>query len=602
MTPRNVNVARRAVQALLLAAVCGMAGATVATDAPPADSDAMLADIAAGERILSYDSRVDIRPDGALEVTERIRVRAEGRDIRRGIYRDVPTRYRDRHGNLVVVDFEVTGVQRNGRDEPYFTERRGNGVRLNTGSETPLAVPADYTYTLQYRTSRQLGFFASHDELYWNAIGHGWVLPIDGGTVDVRLPAPVAVGDIAVDGYSGPEGARGRGFGGRVVAPGVARWTLTAPLAPGEGLTVVMSFPKGVVLAPTRGQRIGWLLHDNRGLLVALGGLLVLLAYCAQRWRAVGRDPAPGIVITRYEPPPGVSPGTLRCLVRMGHDQRAFSADLLASAVDGAVDITRAGPAGDDWTLSRSRGTTSTVEQRVALEALFADADVVTLDTAAGPRLRDALARHAAGLEARCQPALFQRNGRSAAVAAMIAVVASAAAVVWGLGTGTGLLYAGPVIGLMLLLAGMFAWLVKAPTAEGRRLLDEIAGLRSYLDVADRDDLARLPGPGDPPTVDAPRFARLLPYAVALDVEDAWTARFTRSVGAAAADAAIATLPWYHAGTATSADGAAGFARALGSAFTTSIAASATPPGSSSGSSGGGFSGGGGGGGGGGGR
>ena len=63
--------------------------------------------VLAEERILSYDSDIDIRADGSLDVTERITVRAEGQQIRRGIYRDFPTRYKDRFGNRVVVDFEV---------------------------------------------------------------------------------------------------------------------------------------------------------------------------------------------------------------------------------------------------------------------------------------------------------------------------------------------------------------------------------------------------------------------------------------------------------------------------------------------------------------
>ena len=115
-------------------------------------------------------------------------MRAEGSQIRRGIYRDFPTRYRDRYGNRVVVDLKVLGVLRNGEAEPWFTEERDNGVRINTGNDNFLPVPAEYTYTLRYRTTRQLGFFADHDELYWNAIGTGWAFPIDRGTRR-RVPA-----------------------------------------------------------------------------------------------------------------------------------------------------------------------------------------------------------------------------------------------------------------------------------------------------------------------------------------------------------------------------------------------------------------------------
>ncbi|HEX5689443.1 MAG TPA: DUF2207 domain-containing protein, partial [Roseiflexaceae bacterium] len=134
---------------------------------------------AADERIRRYDSVVTVQADGALDVTETIVVTAEGGQIRRGIYRDFPTRYNDRYGNRVAVDLDVVSVERNGRPEPWFIERKNNGVRINTGNDDFLPVPAEHTFTLRYRTTRQLGFFADHDELYWNAIGTGWAFPID---------------------------------------------------------------------------------------------------------------------------------------------------------------------------------------------------------------------------------------------------------------------------------------------------------------------------------------------------------------------------------------------------------------------------------------
>ena len=143
-----------------------------------------------------------------------------------------------------------------------------------------------------------------------------------------------------------------------------------------------------------------------------------------------------------------------------------------------------------------------------------------------------------------------------------------------------------------------FAVLVRAPTPEGRKLLDEIEGLKLYLGVAERDDLARLAGPGAPPQLDAGRFQRLLPFAVALEVEDAWTRQFTVAVGASAAAAATATMAWY---SGAGVGDIAGFTSAIGSGLSSQIASSSSPPGSGSGA-GGGFSGGGGGGGGGGGR
>lgn len=184
------------------------------------------------ERITDYAIEVDVRSDGSLEVLEHITVRAAGDQIRRGIYRDFPTRYRDRHGNAVVVDLEVLSVERDGRPEPWFTERVSNGVRINTGDDDYLpGLPDDFRFTLRYRTTRQLGFFASHDELYWNAIGTGWAFPIEAGRVEVRLPEPVPVDQMKAEGYTGPQGAKGRAYTASVTGPGVAQWELSAPLS-----------------------------------------------------------------------------------------------------------------------------------------------------------------------------------------------------------------------------------------------------------------------------------------------------------------------------------------------------------------------------------
>ena len=78
----------------------------------------------ADERILDYQSDIRIHENGTLTVTETIRVRAEGNNIRRGIYRDFPTSYKDHLGNRFRVDFSVISVRRNGRPEPWHTEKR----------------------------------------------------------------------------------------------------------------------------------------------------------------------------------------------------------------------------------------------------------------------------------------------------------------------------------------------------------------------------------------------------------------------------------------------------------------------------------------------
>jgi hypothetical protein len=555
----------------------------------------------AQERILSYDSTVAVQADGSLDVTETIRVRAEGNAIRRGIYRDFPTRYRDRYGNRVVVGFEPVSVLRDGRAEPWFTERKPNGVRLNTGNDDFLQVPADYTYTLRYRTTRQVGFFADHDELYWNAIGTGWEFPIESGTVDVQLPRAVPVEAMRAEAYTGAQGAKGADYAATLPAPGQAHWQLSRPLGPQEGMSIVLSFPKGIIAPPTKSQRLRWLLQDNRGVLVALVALFAMLAFAWRRWNAIGRDPKPGIVIARYEPPQGYSPAALRFIGKMGGDNRCVSADLLSLAVAGCLRIDRDKRLlGDKWSLQRLHPSVPpdlSASQHALLAGLFRDGEVLELEKENAILLQAAIGAQKKVLEDAYAGRMFRRNLGSVGIAALVGIGGIVLAFLVSGGGGIPLIIGVGVLVVAALIA--FAVLVRAPTPAGRKLLDEIAGLKLYLGVAERDELARMPGPDAPPPLDAERYQALLPYAVALDVEEAWTRKFTLAVGAAAAAAVTAGIAWYRG----SGIGDLGqLSHAIGSSLSSQIASASTPPGSSSGSGGGGSSGGGGGGGGGGGR
>jgi hypothetical protein len=77
-----------------------------------------------------------------LTVTEAIRVQAEGNQIRRGIYRDFPTRYQDPLGNHYTVGFSVEAVLRDGVPESWHGEELPNGIRVYAGSADHLPSPA----------------------------------------------------------------------------------------------------------------------------------------------------------------------------------------------------------------------------------------------------------------------------------------------------------------------------------------------------------------------------------------------------------------------------------------------------------------------------
>ena len=295
------------------------------------------------ERILSFDSLITVHPDSTMAIEETIKVLAEGQDIKHGIYRDFPTIYRDMLLNRSMRGFRVEKVLRDGKKENFIYEAIDNGVRLKIGDANVLVPPGEHVYTLRYRTNRQLGYFRDHDELYWNVTGNGWQFPIDRATATVQLPEGADDRVLSIDGYTGPEGARGRNFTSGLDTSGRRTFSTSAPLRESEGLTIVVTWPKGFVRAPSQSERIGYFIKDNRDLLWGLIGLLAVLTYYLIAWFIVGRDPERRSIVPEYGPPPGLSPAAVRFISKMGYDDKVFAAAVINMAVKGLLKIKQSG-------------------------------------------------------------------------------------------------------------------------------------------------------------------------------------------------------------------------------------------------------------------
>ena len=184
--------------------------------------------------------------------------------------------------------------------------------------------------------------------------------------------------------------------------------------------------------------------------------------------------------------------------------------------------------------------------------------------------------------------------GKIAAAATMIFILPFAAV---GVGIPTAMFFDGAlspvVLGLvgcaavLVIMNAIFSFLLSAPTVEGRKLLDQIEGFRMYLKTAEEERLKVL----NPPEKTPELFERYLPYALALDCENEWNAKFTKILAAAAL--AGATAPIWYSGNNWNSRNMGGLTNSLGNGLASSAASAAQAPGSSS-SSGGGFSSGGG--------
>ena len=290
------------------------------------------------EKILDFNSEITIHPDASMTVSETIRVICARDQIKRGIIREFPTTYKDHYGNRIKVGFEVIDVLRDGRKEAYHIKDASNGEKVYIGRKNVQLKPGTYTYTITYRTNRQLGYFEDFDELYWNVTGNGWSFAIDHASAVVKLPAGAEVLETA--GYTGAYGSTKKDFVADFDADGNVTFETTGGLKRNEGLTIAIAWPKGFVAEPTNQEKLSYLLKDNRSSAIGAIGLLTLLIYYTMAWFRVGKDPDKGAVIPLFSPPKNISPALARLIMRLGwKDDKLFAVAVVNMAVKGYLTI-----------------------------------------------------------------------------------------------------------------------------------------------------------------------------------------------------------------------------------------------------------------------
>ncbi len=612
---------------------------------------------AAEEKITSYLSDVAIQPDSSLQVTETIDVNSEGDRIRHGIYRDFPTLYTGRNGGRVRVGFSFERAELDGHPEHSAVEPLSNGVRIKIGDADTVLDPGEHRFVIHYRTTRQIGRFSDYDELYWNATGNGWDFPIDVAEARIRLPSPAEFGQRSV--YTGLQGSTEQNARVIAEAPGDITFRTTWPLAPHEGLTVAVAFPKGVVGNPAGTTKLAWWLSDYGPPIVGALGLFAVGFFYLFAWHRVGRDPRSGTIVPLFSPPDDLSPPAMRYVVEENSDNRGFAAALVDMGVKGHIRIEEQSGgflSSHSRTIERLPGHAPLPEEeRSALDELLPTGDVIAMKQENHEKFSSAKSALSKVLSNQFDGKLFKRNLSWAAAGAALwiaSLVLAALAVdsamgildwwialvgIGGIAVIAGLFLLGRKTGMaggclsglalfivaagalpilptffiqalnsgwwfpMILPALAFPvvvsafWWISAPTPEGRRVLDHIAGFKQYLSITERDRLDRLTPPEDTPEL----FEKYLPYAIALGVENRWADRFAPVLAAAAAQGQQG-FAWYSGSNSPWNDSDA-FVSSVGSSLASTVSSASAAPGSSSGSGGGGSSGGGGGGGGGGG-
>ena len=283
--------------------------------------------VALAEKIISFDSEINLNLDGSFVVTETITYDFEGVE-RRGIYRNI----KNQHAQPATVWYkqrnialELVSVKKNGNLEPY-TLQDYDGLSVRIG-DPEVYFTGKHEYEIAYKVDGAIAIYDDFQELYWNVTGEEWEVPIESSSLLVFEPASVMQDRQYC--YEGVAGASTPCASSRVSAQGSE--FISDRLSPGEQFTVAIKIR--LPSAPTVLEVI------DKTLFIVIGTLLwfVGLITCVYRWRIRYKTGDP--VIAQYEPLPDLKPMFTGVLFDGRLDSRDISAGLVYLAQQGFISI-----------------------------------------------------------------------------------------------------------------------------------------------------------------------------------------------------------------------------------------------------------------------
>ena len=188
---------------------------------------------ALAEKINSFDVRITAHKNGLMDITETISYDFENLD-KHGIYRFIPLY--SRVGDLYrIIKIENVDIGRDGQSEEFRKTQDSQKVNIKIGNASRTITNA-HIYKISYTVANGIGSnFSDHDEIYWNATGNEWEIPIEKASINITTDFGANSTNFIC--YTGATGSRDA----NCTVAGLA--AMTNNLLEGEGLTAVMVFP-----------------------------------------------------------------------------------------------------------------------------------------------------------------------------------------------------------------------------------------------------------------------------------------------------------------------------------------------------------------------
>lgn len=481
-----------------------------------------------GESIRLFQSIATLGSDRRFMVTETIDYDF-GDSEHHGIERYIPVKYR-RDGGAYRLDLELESVTMDGEPAPYKVLSRSPQWHIRIGDPDAVVTGA-HRYVIVYETSRAINFFKDHAELYWNVTGNGWNVPIENAVFSIVGPPELDANASQAACFIGAEGSQDQTACRIATQANTAQFESRKTLDAKEGLTVVLSFPPGLIAEPTFKERVMQIVSDNWMLALPFIVFGIMFFW----WWKYGKEPSgKGTVIPFYEPPRSLRPMEADGLAKQSVGNTAVTATILDLAQRGYLKLIygeKAGLLGSSkqafsFQKLREAGEELRPFERTVFDGLFTGTAPSDLEVSLED-LKGSFYTFANRSKEEAMASLTVRRYFVRSPAAVRAGFIVGAVVIGGLGfwlassLDQGALGIGSVI-VSAAIVAIFGFFMPAKTKEGAVALEEVEGFKWFLSVTEKDRMSFHNAPELKPET----FHVYLPFAIVFGVENQWAKQF----------------------------------------------------------------------------
>ena len=505
------------------------------------------------ERIIDFHADINIKTDGKISVTEYITVYVDNKDILRGVIRNIPESRTDSKGKIRQLPVEVISLKRNDQSSEYSLRSAYVGKNLEeqliyTGSSETILEKGVHQYELVYETSSNVGnnmrghvtFFDEYAELFWNVMGGESVYEFERASATVHLPGGVAA--IQWSCYTGVPGSTEQAYecDGNISMP---TFRVSRALKPGEGFSVAVAFPRDVIAVPTEFEIR---LEDNINRINGVMYIVILFIIMFIMWLAFGRGARVPTIIPQFSAPNGWSAEKVSYLYNQRFVKKTFTVAILQMAVRNAIGIECGNLYKGDNTYFLTNNSLKTHDDNGQIikkkplsneqQSIFAKLfSYISFGSKEEKGKKIELGKHNEIILTEARNSLEESIKKIIPIERLYTVKFVCNKIVLVIIIIFYLLYAGnynfdvdefssfflmPIILLAMLI--IFVYKMRRLTPFGAKVKAELEGLKMYIGKAEKRRLNVM----TPPKKTPEHFEEMLPYAVALGVENKWCDKF----------------------------------------------------------------------------